>query len=189
VHFDCADGPVKGFIFPDFASTALYLATSNKVLALSDDGTSASETWSLLSIPSPSTPLLTPGEPRLYVGSSDGSNYQPVLLSGPPPTIIPLTLGDGTAGIGSSSLDVSDSMICVGSESGTVCSIVVPYCPPPAKLGTLSLRSGSRRWNPLEENQPPGLPLPGAPAASGTPGREPRPRRRERFPPGSFRRA
>ena len=127
VPFDCADGPVKGFIFPDFSSTALYLATSNKVLALSDDGTSASETWSLLSIPSPSTPLLTPGEPWLYVGSSDGAIYQLDLLSGPPPTITPLTLGDGTAGIGSPSLDVSNSMIYVGSEGGTVYGVAVPY--------------------------------------------------------------
>ena len=122
--FDCGDGPVKGFIFPDFSSTALYLSTTNRVWSLSDDGPSASETWRVNTIPAPSTPLLKPGEPFLYVGSSDGSLYELDLSGGPPPSITPILLGDGTAAIGSPSLDVTNQMIYVGSEGGAVYAVV-----------------------------------------------------------------
>jgi outer membrane protein assembly factor BamB len=123
--FDCADGPVKGFITPDLRSTKLYFSTTNKVWSLSDDGASATKIWDETSISAPSIPLFTQAGNYLLVGSSDGSLYQ-LDVSTPIPTVSSIVLGDGSAGIGSPSLDVRSNLVHVGTESGEVHAVLVP---------------------------------------------------------------
>jgi hypothetical protein len=128
--FVCNDGPVKGFIWPDPNSTALYLSTTNTVWSLADDGASASLNWSdSTTVASPSAPLFTPGGSYVVVGSGDGSLYQ-FDVSGAP-DIVSVTLGDGSAAVGSPALDVVNDFYYVGTESGAVYGVMAPLPPIP----------------------------------------------------------
>src|SRR5205085_12389902 len=69
-YYDCADGPVKSYVFPDFTSSRVYLSTTNKVWGLSDDGASVSLSWSATTATSPSTPLYVQSYGLVFAGSS-----------------------------------------------------------------------------------------------------------------------
>ncbi|NOZ93875.1 MAG: PQQ-binding-like beta-propeller repeat protein [Acidobacteria bacterium] len=121
------DGAVKGFIWPQYTTSTprkLYFSTTNTVWALTDDGSSASLTWSTTAIPAPSIPLAPFGGSALYVGSSDGRLYQLDAATGGVDTSV--TLGDGSATIGSPAMDVVNNMAYVGSESGAVYGVALP---------------------------------------------------------------
>ena len=123
--YDCGDGPVKGFVWPDPASSTLYLSTTDTVWSLSDDGTGASLNWSdSTTVASPSVPLFAVGSTYLYVGSGDGSLYE-FDVSGAP-DLKSVQLGDGGAAVGSPALDVLNSMLYVGTESGAVYALSAP---------------------------------------------------------------
>jgi outer membrane protein assembly factor BamB len=120
------DGPIKSFVFPHFGTTNLYVATSNNVWSIADDGLSASINWQVGSadIPSPSTAVFVPGTTKLIVGSGDGHLYQLDVLAPLPPDRV--RLGIGAAGVGAPTVDILKSMIYVGTEEGVVYGVTFP---------------------------------------------------------------
>ncbi|HEX8172990.1 MAG TPA: PQQ-binding-like beta-propeller repeat protein [Thermoanaerobaculia bacterium] len=125
--FDTADGPIKGFVNPDFAngSNDLYVATTNKVWAITNNGSSAAQHWVVGTIAFPSIPLLT-GSGHLFTGSADGKLYQLTNLTAAAPTIKSLTLGTGDAAVGSPSFDYSTNQVYVGTDAGRIYAVVAP---------------------------------------------------------------
>jgi len=127
--FPTGDGPVRGFVFPDRAGTALFFSTNTKVRSVSDSPLRLTENWSLTLGPSvvPSIVLFVPRTTYVYVGGSDGKLYQ-LDFSQDPPAQTSVTLGDGQAAVGAPSLDigVSPNTILVGSESGVIHAVEVP---------------------------------------------------------------
>ncbi|NOZ79559.1 MAG: PQQ-binding-like beta-propeller repeat protein [Acidobacteria bacterium] len=123
------DGPVKGYVIPQFTQSTprrLYFSTTNDIWAITDDGSSASLGWKQTSVASPSIPLHVFGaDPTyLYAGSSDGKLYQLSAADGS--VVTSVTLGDGSATIGSPAYDHVNSTLYVGSESGAVYGVQVP---------------------------------------------------------------
>ncbi|HPC83179.1 MAG TPA: S8 family serine peptidase [Thermoanaerobaculaceae bacterium] len=124
-YFDCglAGGPVKGFVFPAFGQSRLYLSTTNTVWALDDGGSTASASWTVSTIPSPSTPLFSGGS-YIWVGSSDGRLYQ-IPVTGAAPTS--RVLGDGSGAVGAPAYEYRNGMIHVGTDAGVVYGVKVPF--------------------------------------------------------------
>jgi len=126
-YYDTGDGAIKGYVSPDLGSTALYLATTNTVWGLLDDGNSATLDWSVATIPSPSVPLFAPNSSFVYVGGGDGRLYQ-IEVTGPTTTYIALGLAAATSSaVGSPALDVANDMVYVGTEAGALYSLDVPF--------------------------------------------------------------
>jgi outer membrane protein assembly factor BamB len=129
--FATGDGPVKGFVFPDRQSNDLYFSTTSRVWGLSDDGTSASKNWpEVTAIPSPSLPVHPGGTSLLYVGGGDGRLYQIDFTAagnpGPPPVVLSVQAGDGSAALGAPAYDVLNSTVYVGSDAGVFYAVSVP---------------------------------------------------------------
>jgi len=126
-YYDTGDGAVKGYVSPDLGSNALYLATTNTVWRLLDDGNSATLGWSVATIPSPSVPLFAPNSDFVYVGGGNGRLYQ-VDVTGPTTTYTALGLAAATSSaVGSPALDVAYDMLYVGTEAGALYSLDVPF--------------------------------------------------------------
>ena len=117
------DGPVKGFINPDWTgSNALYLSTTNNVWAIADNNTSASLIWKQ-AISAPSIPLFVG---QLIVGSGDGRLYQLTNLAAASPTVTSVLLGGGGATVGSPSYDSDYNLIYVGTDAGAIYAVSLP---------------------------------------------------------------
>ncbi|NOZ93874.1 MAG: PQQ-binding-like beta-propeller repeat protein [Acidobacteria bacterium] len=126
-HYATTDGPVKGYVTPEYTVSTprkLYFSTTNTVWALTDNGSSASQTWQQGGVAGPSIPLVPVGGTALYIGSTNGSLYQLNAATGSIDTSV--VLGDGAAAIGSPAMDVINNMAYVGSESGAVYGIALP---------------------------------------------------------------
>src|SRR5262249_46191199 len=122
--FATNDGPVKGFINPDFTGNGmLYFTTTNKVWGLLDNGASATQVFSV-SMPAPSIPLFNGA--YLLVGSGDGKLYQFANLTSATPTSKSITLGGGTAVVGSPSFDFNNNMAYVGTDAGAIYAVAIP---------------------------------------------------------------
>jgi outer membrane protein assembly factor BamB len=123
--FDTNDGPVKGFVNPDFIAGALpykvFFATTTKLWALTDNGATASQTWSV-AMSNPSVPIYDGNS--LYVGSSNGSLYSINVTTGA--ISKSALLGAGDAAVGSPSLDFSNGRIYVGTDGGQVYATTYP---------------------------------------------------------------
>lgn len=121
------DGGVKGFMWPDRRNSNLYFSTNGKVHAVRDAGATLEEdVWaSTLSVSSPSMVLQKPGSDYLYVGDGIGRLVQINASSG---TLIgaPLVLDTGFQ-IGAPSLDGGHDLVVVGSESGRIYGVRVPF--------------------------------------------------------------
>jgi fibronectin type 3 domain-containing protein len=121
------DGPIKGFVDPDWMASALpyrvFVATSTRVTALTDNGASASVTWNQ-SIASPSVPLYTGS--AMYVGSSDGRLYELTNLGAATPSVKSVVLGPGTYAVGSPSYDFANGLAYVGTDQGKLYAVQVP---------------------------------------------------------------
>lgn len=122
--FDTADGAVKGFLFPDRGSTALYASTTNRVWKLLDGATSLTEDWRT-TVPSPSIPLLWPGQPYLYVGGGDGRLYQLDTPTGNKDNSVSLPT-DTARPLGAPSLDGTHGLLLVPSGN-CIFAVRVPY--------------------------------------------------------------
>jgi len=121
------DGAVKGYVSPDLASNALYLATTNRVWRLLDNGETVGLGWSLANISQPSVPLFAPNSSYLYVGGGDGRLYQ-VNVTGPTTTYQALGLAaENSSAVGSPALDVVNDMLYVGTEAGALYAVDVPF--------------------------------------------------------------
>jgi outer membrane protein assembly factor BamB len=121
-----SDGPVKGFLFPHLSTSNLFMTTNDTVWSIRDTLPDATENWQV-PIPSPSIPLYGSGDVFMWVGSGNGSLYQ--IDATDPFSPLSVELGDGTAAVGSPSLDVMNSMIYVGTAAGIVYAIEVPLVP------------------------------------------------------------
>jgi outer membrane protein assembly factor BamB len=132
-----ADGPVKGFLFPDRRSGRddLVFATDTRVWSISDDGGGAfgmSENWQWDGAGNPSLVLQWPQTDFVYVGGPNGVLYQldTSLLPASPGFAKSLTLGGGVGAgqIGAPSLDIgTPKLLVVGSEPGVVYGVTVPF--------------------------------------------------------------
>jgi outer membrane protein assembly factor BamB len=128
--FNTSDGPIKGFVFPDRFSTRIYFTTNTKVWGLTDNGASGTLAWpAAVTLPGPSVALFTPGGTDVIVGASDGKLYQLDVTAANPttaPVVKSVVLGDGTAAVGTASLDTFYDMAYVGSDAGIVYGVTVP---------------------------------------------------------------
>jgi hypothetical protein len=134
VPFTSDDGPVKGFVWVDPDSTRMYFSTTGTVWGLDDLGGSFDVLFSV-AVSSPSTPLLprsSGGGTYLYVGGANGELHQLDLAVPEAPVTTSVTLGDGSATLGSPSLDVSPEpdVLHVGSEDGILYAVEVPLPEP-----------------------------------------------------------
>jgi outer membrane protein assembly factor BamB len=122
-----SDGPIKGFVFPNFATGDLFVSTNSRIWSISDDGTSASVNpgWPVTAVhvASPSTPVPVPGG-DVYVGGGGGTLYQLDPVS--PLPLSSVVLGDGTASAGVPSVDILSSMVYVGTDEGVIYGVLFP---------------------------------------------------------------
>ena len=134
------DGPVKGFVFPDRRGGDLVFATNTTVWGVSDAGAAMTLRWRWTDVGlNPSVVLYWPETSFVYVGSRNGRLYQLDFTNagpGTPPSSTFVVLGDGSAQVGSPSLDVGvappdvnpgKKLLVVGSESGTLYGVEVPF--------------------------------------------------------------
>ncbi len=123
------DGPVKGFIWADWAvgSDDLYLSTTNRVWSLEDAGSHLR--WSSSVVSLPSTPVYLHSFGQVLVGSGDGKVYRLSAATGSDAGVAswPVTLGAGNAAVGSPAFDgtVTPALAYAGTESGAVYAVVV----------------------------------------------------------------
>jgi outer membrane protein assembly factor BamB len=115
------DGPIKGFVFPQFGSSNVFVSTNGKVWSLAAGAPNPG--WPV-TIPSPSIPLYVPGTMRVLVGSSNGRLYQMDAVT-PTPTESVL-LGDGAGAVGAPSLNVKNSLVYVGTDGGIIYAVEFP---------------------------------------------------------------
>ncbi len=128
--YDTGDGVTKGFVFPDLYGDRVYVSTATTVWSLWDVGPVLNLRWAHAGIPGPSIVLYPPGSQYLWVGSSNGRLYQIDVTTGnpaQPPDATFVVLGDGTAGVGSPSLDVTHGLVYVGAEDGSLYAVEVPF--------------------------------------------------------------
>jgi outer membrane protein assembly factor BamB len=135
------DGAVKGFLFPDRRNDDLIFATNTRVWSVSDAGAAEMvENWQWTAAGlNPSLVLYWPETNLVYVGSRNGALYEldfTLAGSGTPPQHDVLVLGDGLAQLGAPSLDIGvappdvtpgKKLLVVGSESGTLYGLEVPF--------------------------------------------------------------
>ena len=132
------DGPVKGFLFPDRRNDNLIFATNSAVRSVGDPAVGFFPRWTW-PIANPSAILYWPGTDYVYVGGPNGRLYQldfSLANTGTPPTFQERILGDGKGQIGTPTLDVGittpyvsagKKLLVVGSESGVVYGVEVPF--------------------------------------------------------------
>jgi hypothetical protein len=119
------DGAVKGFLWPDRRDTRLYFSTNGNVQCLRDNGTSFSGcpgSWPQ-AVTSPSMVLQKPGSDYIYVGDGQGRLVE---INVSTLSSVPLLLESGVQ-IGAPSLDGPNSILVVGSATGTIYGVRVPY--------------------------------------------------------------
>jgi hypothetical protein len=119
------DGPVKGFVWPDRRDNRIYFSSNNNVQCLKDLGnsfTSCGGSWPV-SVNSPSMVVQIPGTDFIYVGDSNGNLVQ-INVSNQSKTTLTL---ENNVQIGAASLDGPNAILVVGSASGTIYGVHVPY--------------------------------------------------------------
>jgi uncharacterized repeat protein (TIGR01451 family) len=129
--FAHGDGQVRGFVWPDRSGSGdLYFATDNLVWGVTDTGAALVGKFAPITLAAgvtPSAVLFTPGSHYVYVGGSDGKLYEIDVLP-PVPTVKSVTLGDGSARVGTPSLDRGGvpNLLHVGTEAGIFYAVQVP---------------------------------------------------------------
>lgn len=117
------DGPVKSFVWPDRRNDNIYFSTIGKVHGKRDTGTGFLNVFGPLSVPSPSMVLQKPGSDHVYVGDGVGNLVQIDVSTGTPTT---LALEPGIQ-LGAPSLDGQHGLVIVGSNTGNVYAVRVPF--------------------------------------------------------------
>jgi hypothetical protein len=134
---DLGDGAIKGFPFPDRASTSLFVATSTSVWGLTDDPVNKLKSaWQVPALNNPSVVLFRPRTSELYVGVEDigtvgGPDFAGLLRIdvGTGSIASSLPLEDFVKTIGAPSLDVgvTPNLLHVGSDGGVVYAVEAPF--------------------------------------------------------------
>jgi hypothetical protein len=119
---------VKGFVFPDRGSDALYFATDNYVWGVSDDGSASMSLDFSVGLDAgarPSAALFVPGSHYVYVGGSDGKLYEIDVVGASKKSV---DLGGGSVVVGAPSLDrgFAPNLVHVGTEAGVFYAVSVP---------------------------------------------------------------
>lgn len=119
------DGAVKGFLWPDRRDDRLYFSTNGNVQCLRDAGTTFASCGGAWPVPvtSPSMVLQKPGTDYLYVGDGQGRLIQ---IKVSDQSSLPLMLESGVQ-IGAPSLDGANNILVVGSATGTIYGVRVPF--------------------------------------------------------------
>jgi hypothetical protein len=117
------DGNVKGFVWPDRRDDRIYFATDGLVQGMRETGTAFVPLWSL-PFANPSPVLQKPGTDYLYVGDGNGRLVQIDVSN---QTSVPQPLEGLTDFLGAPSLDNAWGMVLVGSMSGTIHAVRVPF--------------------------------------------------------------
>lgn len=117
------NGNVKGFVWPDRRDDRIYFSGDDKVLAFRDTGSAlVGPLWNV-SLATPSMVLQKPGTDFIYVGDGQGNLVQ-IKVSDQSKTQLMLENG---VQIGAPSLDGPNSIVIVGSATGTIYGVRVPY--------------------------------------------------------------
>jgi outer membrane protein assembly factor BamB len=119
-------GAVKGWVSPDRLTANLYFSTDdNRVFSLKDEGATYLENWSSggVSLNSPSPPTFAPADTVVYVGGI-GRLFR--LDVGTGSVVDSFVVGDGTAIVGSPTLDLRPGFAYVGTDLGIVYAIQLP---------------------------------------------------------------
>ena len=129
-----ADGPVKGFLFPDRRNDDMIFATTSKVWSISDDADPMTKNWEWAPggpTPNPSIVLYRPQTNLVYVGAANGELYELDFTSASPSTAPAQNLqilGGGQGQVGAPSLDLGPPpLLIVGSEPGVLYAVEVPF--------------------------------------------------------------
>ena len=121
-----SDGPVKGYVTPDYGATPLrlYYSTNETVwgLTLKLDGSGVDSFWSNAVPSNPSTPLLLFGTAHLLVGCGDGTLQQLDTATG----AVVKSVSVGTAALGSPAMDSVNGLAHVGSTAGVLHTVTAP---------------------------------------------------------------
>jgi outer membrane protein assembly factor BamB len=121
-----SDGPVKGYVTPDYGTTPLrlYYSTNETVwgLTLRLDGSGVDSFWSNATPSNPSTPLLLFGTAHLLVGCGDGTLQQLDTATG----AVAKSVSVGTAALGSPAMDSVNGLAHVGSTAGVLHTVAAP---------------------------------------------------------------
>ncbi len=121
-----SDGPVKGYVTPDYGTTPLrlYYSTNETVwgLTLKLDGSGVDSFWSNAVPSNPSTPLLLFGTAHLLVGCGDGTLQQLNTATG----AVVKSVSVGTAALGSPAMDSVNGLAHVGSTAGVLHTVTAP---------------------------------------------------------------
>ena len=140
--FATGDGAVKGFVFPDRRNDDLIFATTRTVWSISDNGSASMPLnwqWTVARAEPVGRPLLAADEPRLRGQQGRQALRARLQLrdTATPPTVqAPLVLGDGLGQLGAPSLDIGveppdvsagKKLLVVGSESGVLYGVEVPF--------------------------------------------------------------
>jgi outer membrane protein assembly factor BamB len=124
--YGTGDGPVKGYIFPNFGTPLrLYLSTSTKVWAL-DAGGGVVSGWPVTTVAGPTPPQLLFASGHVLVGSSDGRLYQ-IEIANPGGAPASELLGSGQLGmVAVDNADPANLVAIAGSTAGAVYAVKVP---------------------------------------------------------------
>ncbi|MGA7617197.1 MAG: PQQ-binding-like beta-propeller repeat protein [Thermoanaerobaculia bacterium] len=124
--YPTGDGPIKTYVYPDWATTRLYFTTTNRVWSLTDNGPSATLNWATPasgagSLVSPSN-IVTNGTDG-WVGTGDGKLVRLNGLNTASPSQTVRSIDAGS--VGAPIIDFLNNWIYVGTEGGSV------YCVTP----------------------------------------------------------
>jgi outer membrane protein assembly factor BamB len=121
------DGPIKGYVETDWNKSAtpykLFVATTNRVTILTDNGASATVDFNV-TVPGPSVPLFT--GTQLLVGGSDGRLYELSNVTLGAPTSKSVLLGTGLAAVGDPTNDWLGALTVVGTDNGKIYAVKTP---------------------------------------------------------------
>jgi trimeric autotransporter adhesin len=120
-----AEGAPKGYVTVDRFTGDVYFSTATTVWALDTGG---GVKWTCNSLTSPSIPVYAPGGAFVYVGAGDGTLHRLHWSGGSEDTTapFPITLGDGSAAVGSPTYDLPAGYMYVGAEDGIVYAVQLP---------------------------------------------------------------
>jgi hypothetical protein len=118
---------VKGFVYADRLTTNLYFSTATGIYSVADSGAGPSgwtDNWGgAIALTNPSTPVFIPGDDKVYTGGI-GRLYRRQVANGL--AFDEFVLGDGSAVVGSPTIDLSGGFVYVGSDAGVVYAIKIP---------------------------------------------------------------
>jgi outer membrane protein assembly factor BamB len=120
---------VRDFVFPDRLGRDLYFSTGNRVVALTEDvgQNGAAEKWPpITTINAPSAPTFLTGTTHLFLGDGDGKLHRLSTVDGTESAPFPITLGDGNATVGATTIDTRKGFIYAGTEAGIVYAVQNP---------------------------------------------------------------